>query len=292
MLEVSNVSSFSKIIHIEPIFPKMKIFHAFFITISTPSFPMLTRSFASWFSAIERIKSSVSSVLSGGSLADRWRAYTMEDQKLSADEIFRKMQQQLLANQYWTYDAFRTYNLILFDLYGGNKSTKAKPTQKRNELNEDYAERVAKWESDVLKKMDPSVRAVRQKIKILDAMNAVELASNHKSIFPRRAKKLIAEKAKVDFKEVDSVLLEHDGLRADRKWYQTRMMMNLDLPKTMEERDRLATLDRPFSRTEMELAKEHQESRMKSSKRDQKSPKRITSYVFRTPSKGISRWNI
>ena len=243
------------------------------------------------FGAIERIKSSVSSILSGGSIADRWRKYTLEDQKLSADEIFQKMQIQLLQGQYWTFDSFRKYNVILFDLYGGNK-TKAKPTQKRNELNEDYAERVAKWESDMLKKMDPSVRAIRQKIKILDSMNAVELASNHKSIFTRRAKKLIAQRAGVDFKEVESLILEHDGLRADRRWYQTRTLLNKPLPATMEERDRLATFDRPFSRTEMELAKQHQELKMKSAKRDQKSPKRISSYVFRTPSKGISRWNL
>jgi len=209
---------------------------------------------------------------------------------LSADEIFRKMQTQLLDGQYWTFDAFRKYNVILFDLYGGNKS-KAKPTQKRNELNEDYAERVAKWETDMLKKMDPSVRALRQKIKIMDAMDPVELASNHKSIFTRRGKKLIAQRAGVDVNEVESLILEHDGLRADRKWYQTRMLLKLPLPQTMEERDRLATFDRPFSRTEMEMAKQHQESRIKSAKRDQKSPKRITSYVFRTPSKGISRWN-
>lgn len=251
---------------------------------------MLSLSFLRRFGAIERIRSSVSSILSGGSIADRWRAYSLDDQKMNADEVFRRMQGQLLEGQYWTFDAFRKYNVMLFDLYGGNK-TKAKPTQKRNELNEDFAERVAKWESDMLKKMDPSVRAVRQKIQILDAMNAVELGSNHKSIFNRRAKKLISQKAGVDFKEVDSLLLEHDGLRADRKWYQTRAMLNLALPSTMEERDRLATFDRPFSRTEMELAKEQQESRMKSAKRNQKSPKRITSYVFRTPSKGISRWN-
>ena len=240
--------------------------------------------------AFDRIKSSVSSILSGGSIADRWRKYTLDDQRMNADEIFRTMQSHLLEGQYWTFDAFRKYNVILFDLYGGNKS-KARPTQKRNELNEDYAQRVAKWETDMLKKMDPSVRAVRQKIKILDAMNAVELGSNHKSIFTRSAKKLIAQRAGVDYKEVESLILEHDGLRADRKWYQTRRLLNLPLPQTMEERDKLATFDRPFSRTEMELAKEHQEQKMKSAKRGQKSPKRITSYVFRTPSKGISRWN-
>jgi len=213
----------------------------------------------------------------------------MEDQKMTAEEVFRKMQSKLLEGKYWTFDAFRMYNLELFDCYGGNK-TKAKPTQKKNELNEDFEQRVAKWEEDTLKKIDPSVRAVRQKIKILDAMNSVELSSNHKSIFRQISKRLIARKAGVDMKEVESLILEHDGLRADRKWYQTRMLMKQELPKTMEERERWANLDRPFSRTEMDLAKRHQEERMKTAKREQKAPKRITSYVFRTPSKGISRW--
>ena len=161
----------------------------------------------------------------------------MEDLRSNADDIFRTMQSQLLHGQYWTFDSFRLYNVKLYDLYGGNKS-KAKPVQKKTELDEDYAERVAKWETDVLKKMDPSVRAIRQKVRILDCMNAVELASNHKSVFSLKDRKLLARKAGVPLKEVDALILEHDGLRADRKWYQTRMMMNLPLPINMEERER------------------------------------------------------
>ena len=215
----------------------------------------------------------------------------MEDQRVSGNEIFTQMQHQLLAGQHWTFDAFRMYNVKLYELYGGNKG-KAKPGRRKDERDEDYAERIAIWEADVLKKLDPSVRALRLKIKILDCMNPVELASNHKSIFPLSARRLIANKAKVPLKELDALLLEHDGLRADRKWYQTRLGFNLPLPATMEERDRLATLDRPFSRSEMELGKSHQRRKMLSAKRDQKSPKRISSYVFRTPSKGISRWKL
>ena len=241
-------------------------------------------------SMFEKVKSTVSSVMAGGSIGDRWRRYTLEDQKISGNVIFVRMQAQLLSGQYWTCDAFRMYNVQLYDLYGGN-SGKARPSQKKNELDEDYAERVAKWEEDLAKKQDPSVRALRQKLKVLDAMNPIELASNHKSIFTREAKKLVAQQAGVPLKEVEAILLEHDGLRADRKWYQTRMAMGLALPKTMEERERWATLDRPFSRSEMELAKAHQGERMKAMQRSQKSPKRITSYVFRRNSKGISRWS-
>ena len=239
---------------------------------------------------LDTIKTAVSAVAQGGSIAERWRRYTAEDQKMSGHDIFRQMQQKLLQGELWTFDAFRMYNVALFDLYGGNKG-KAKPTPKRNELDEDYAERVKKWEQDLAKSQDPSIRALRQKIRILDAMNAVELASNHKSIFTRSAKRLIAQKASVETKEVDALILEHDGLRADRKWYKTRQAMNLSLPETMEQREQWATLDRPFSRSEMELAKAHQERRMKAARRSCKSPKRVTSYVFRTPSKGLSRWS-
>jgi hypothetical protein len=241
-------------------------------------------------SVVDRMKGAMSSLLEGGSIAERWRKYTAEDQKVTGVEVYRKMQSKLLEGELWTFYAFRMYNLQLYDLYGGNKG-KAKPEQKRDELDEDYAGRLKKWEQDLAKSQDPAIRSIRQKLRILDAMNPVELASNHKSIFTRSAKKLIAQKAKVAFKDVDELLLEHDGLRADRKWFMTRQALNLPLPSTMEERERWATLDRPFSRTEMELAKAHQEERMKSARRKTKAPKRITSYVFRTPSKGISRWN-
>lgn len=215
---------------------------------------------------------------------------TMEDQVMSGNEIFKKMQNQLLQGQFWTFDAFRRYNVVLFDLYGGNKG-KAKPVPKKDELDSEYAARVSDWETAMLKKLDPSVRALRQKIKVLDCLNPIELASNHKSVFSRHARKLIANKAKVPLKEVDSIILEHDGLRADRKWYQTRMAFKLPLPSTMEEREKWSSLDRPFSRSEMELGKKHQERTRMSAQRSQLSPKRITSYVFRTPSKGISRWS-
>ena len=239
---------------------------------------------------LRRIEKAVTSVVQGGSFSERWRALTAEDPKIKGREIFSKMQRELMDSQTWTFEAFRMYNLKLYDLYGGNKA-KARPEQKRNELNEDFAERIKKWESDVAKSQDPSVRALRQKLKILDSMNAVELASNHKSVFQRFSKRLIAQKAKVSLKEVDSLILEHDALRADRKWYQTRNLLKLPLPMSMEERERWSVFDRPFSRSELQLAKANQERFSKSVKRGQKSPKRISSYVFRTPSKRLSRWN-
>jgi hypothetical protein len=241
-------------------------------------------------SALEKVKGALSNVIQGGSITERWRKFRAEDQKETGFEVFKKMQTKLMEGDIWTFDAFRMHNLQLYDLYGGNKG-KAKPVQKKNELDDDYAERLKKWEQDLAKSQDPSIRVIRQKIRILDAMNPVELASNHKSIFTRTAKKLIAQRAGVPLKEIDALILEHDGLRADRKWYQTRLAMNLPLPETMEERERWATLDRPYSRSEMELAEAHQERRMQSAKRSGKAPKRISSYVFRTPSKGISRWN-
>ena len=239
---------------------------------------------------LKRIEKAVVSLVQGGSLSERWRALTAEDPKVKGREVFVAMQNQLMKGQLWTFEAFRNYNLVLYDLYGGNKA-KAKPVQKRNEMDEDFAERVKKWEQDIAKSQDPSVRALRQKIKILDAMNSIELASNHKSVFTKASKKLIAHSACVSMKEVDALILEHDGLRADRKWFQTRQILMLPLPSSMEERERLAPFDRPFSRTELELAKANQERFFKSVKRSQKSPKRISSYVFRTPSKGSNRWS-
>ena len=51
-------------------------------------------------------------------------------------------------------------------------------------------------------------------------MTPVELASNHKSVFDAQAMSLIAEKAKVTVGFVRQVIMEHDVLRADRRWYQ------------------------------------------------------------------------
>ena len=251
----------------------------------------MLRIFTHPLSALQKVKESVLGAFQRGSLGQRWRDYSAQEQTDKGLRIFQEMQSELLKSPLWTFDAFRLYNVKLYSLYGGNEG-KAKPTAKKNELPEDYAERVAKWEEEVAKKQDPSVRALRQKIQILDAMNSVELASNHKSIFTLAAKKLIAQRAKVARKEVDALLLEHDGLRADRKWYQTRLAMKLPLPASMEQRERLSTLDRPFSRSEMEMAKRHSEERSKSAIRSQKSPKRITGYVFRRNSRGTSRWSL
>jgi hypothetical protein len=85
---------------------------------------------------------------------------------------------------------------------------------------------------------------IKKNIRILDAMDSFELASNHKDIFTPSSQKLIAEKANVELDSVESLIREHDMLRADCRWYKIRQQFNRPLPRS-EEREILATRDRP-----------------------------------------------
>merc|ERR1719181_1048225 len=84
-------------------------------------------------------------------------------------------------------------------------------------------------------------------------MTPVELASNHKRVFTKEAIKLIAEKSGQKEQFVHQVIMEHDILRADRRWYQILQQFDRPLPKTFEDRQFMAEFDRPVSETEKEV---------------------------------------
>ena len=62
------------------------------------------------------------------------------------------------------------------------------------------------------------VENLEKTIRVLEAMTPQELASNSRKIFTPETLKLIAEKSETDGPFVDQVLVQHDMLRADRRW--------------------------------------------------------------------------
>merc|ERR1719375_1574481 len=100
---------------------------------------------------------------------------------------------------------------------------------------------------------DPSIQHLEKELRVLEAMTPVELASNHKSVFTKESIKLIAEKSGTKESFVNQVIMEHDILRADRKWYKILEQFNRPVPKTFEDRQYYAEFDRPMSETENEI---------------------------------------
>ena len=183
-------------------------------------------------------------------------------------EAFQKSISHLLAAPLWTYGAMRHYQEQMLELTGAHS----------------LQSRVS-GESELTRKL-------RKNIKILEAMSARELASNHKEVFTAMDRRLIAEKAGVELDAVDNLIREHDMLRADRRWYKIRMQFNRPLPRTPEEREVLATRDRPLSETEKQILKEEQNKQVNKymGKMKMQYPKPVTNLFFRHPSKGFDRW--
>eukprot|EP00913_Durusdinium_trenchii_P014969 g14041.t1 len=120
-------------------------------------------------------------------------------------------------------------------------------------------------------------------------MTPVELASNHKSVFNSRSIALIAEKSNTTVKFVNQVILEHDVLRADRRWYQILAQFDRPQPKSFEDRSFMAEYDRPFSQSEDDMREEmiEKQQRIQSKKKS----KRLTWIWYRHPSCGGNRWS-
>merc|ERR1719410_185647 len=68
-----------------------------------------------------------------------------------------------------------------------------------------------------------------------------------------------------------------------------RKQFNQPLPKTFDDRQHMATYDRPLSETEREMRQEMIEKMQ--SKTDRTKPKRITKIWFRHPTCGGNRWS-
>lgn len=172
-----------------------------------------------------------------------------------------------MAPERWTYGHMAGYQSKLLDLMGANGW--------RRKISAD----------------DPNIKHLEKEMRVLNAMTAIELGSNHKDVFSLDSKKLIAEKAGTNVKYVDDVLLEHDVLRGDRKWYMIRQQFGKALPKSFEDRQIMAEYDRPFSESEKEQRdKMYEDEEKKMSDRGAKPP-RIKSVYYRHPSCGGDRWS-
>ncbi len=191
-------------------------------------------------------------------------------QEEETTEVFKKSIDFLMARELWTFGAFRHYQERMLQVTGGT-GVKA----------------LLQGENEVVKRIKTNIR-------ILEAMNVYELASNHKDVFTIHSKRLIAEKANVTLEAVDNLIREHDMLRADRRWYKIRKQFNRPLPRTAEEREVLATRDRPLSETEKEILKSESKKQiakhMNKKKITQPSP--VQGLYFRHPSKGFDRWRV
>merc|ERR1719447_1828412 len=83
--------------------------------------------------------------------------------------------------------------------------------------------------------------------------------------------------------------MEHDILRADRRWYQIRMQFNKPLPQSFDDRSHMGEYDRPFSESEIEHQEEMMEKQAQGKSRQ--APPRMHAVYFRQPSCGGNRWS-
>ena len=189
-------------------------------------------------------------------------------QNADTEKVFSESIKFLLERDLWTFGALRHYQERMLELTGG--------TSLQSRLQGD---------NEIVKKIKTNIR-------ILDTMDPFELASNHKDIFTPLSKRLIAEKANVEEDAVENLIREHDMLRADRRWYKIRQQFNRPLPRTSEEREILATRDRPLSQTEKELVKREQLKQVHKHMNMKKltQAKAVNNLYYRHPSKGFDRW--
>jgi len=198
------------------------------------------------------------------------RSYVpIETQEERVTRIFQESMKMLLSFDRWTYGAYLAYQQRFFELIGGHD-----------------------LKTKVLRQNDPNIAHVEKETRVLKAMTSAELRSNHHSVFTRETKLLIAEKADVTLHFVDQVIMMHDALRADRRWYQIRQQFNRRLPVDFLDRQQMAEEDRTSSELEKKEMKRQQEVQYwYFTKVQRKKLPRITSQYIRHPSVGGNRWS-
>lgn len=182
-----------------------------------------------------------------------------------AEEFFDESRRFLMAPEKWTYGNMLAYQRKVLDKMGAFSW--------RRRLQAD----------------DPSIQHLEKELKVLEAMTPVELASNHKSVFTREAIKLIAEKASATDRFVNSVIMQHDILRADRRWYMILEQFGKTLPRDFEDRQYMAEYDRPFSETETEMREDMMAEA--GERMGKKRPPSTKCIYFRHPTCGGNRWS-
>ncbi|CAK9037092.1 unnamed protein product [Durusdinium trenchii] len=231
-----------------------------------PSVPM--PGVAPHLQALQRL-SEMLPPLGGGGFSSSWRArqerLRANNDQRQQEDVFNESKKFLMESDIWTFGNMLAYQRKLLDLLGANSW--------RRRLSAD----------------DPNIQYLEKELRVLEAMTPVELASNHKSVFNSRSIALIAEKSNTTVKFVNQVILEHDVLRADRRWYQILAQFDRPQPKSFEDRSFMAEYDRPFSQSEDDMREEmiEKQQRIQSKKKS----KRLTWIWYRHPSCGGNRWS-
>lgn len=195
---------------------------------------------------------------------DRRARLRQQNAQRQQEEIFLESTQFLREGERWTFGNMAAYQRKVLELMGA--------TGWKRRMSAD----------------DPSVLHLEKELKVLEAMTPVELASNHKKVFTIEAIKLIAERSGATEKFVNQVIMEHDILRADRKWYAILEQFKKPLPRTFEDRQYMAEYDRPFSESERNMRDEMMDTHKE---RNRKSPPRVKNVFYRHPSCGGNRWS-
>eukprot|EP00434_Breviolum_minutum_P022414 symbB.v1.2.019786.t1/scaffold1634.1/size108475/14 len=198
---------------------------------------------------------------SGFSAKARQERRARQDE-LQQEEIFDEAKKFLMEPEIWTFGNMLGYQRKLMDLLGAFSWRR-------------------RFAAD-----DPNVAHLEKELRVLEAMTPVELASNHKSVFDKQSIALIAEKSNTSVNFVNQVILEHDVLRADRRWYQILAQFDRPQPKSFEDRSFMAEYDRPFSQSETDLRDEPHTQKMK-----KKKGMRLKWIWYRHPSCGGNRWS-
>lgn len=196
---------------------------------------------------------------------DRRARLRVQNAQKQQEDIFLESTRFLRAGERWTFGNMAAYQRKVLDLMGA--------TGWRRRMSAD----------------DPSVLHLEKELKVLEAMTPVELASNHKKVFTVEAVKLIAERSGATEKFVNQVLMEHDILRADRKWYAILEQFNKPLPRSFEDRQHMAEYDRPFSESETDMRDEMMDKERDG--KEQKKPPRVKNVFYRKPTCGGNRWS-
>eukprot|EP00927_Polykrikos_kofoidii_P068320 TRINITY_DN63689_c0_g1_i1.p1 TRINITY_DN63689_c0_g1~~TRINITY_DN63689_c0_g1_i1.p1 ORF type:complete len:379 (+),score=55.62 TRINITY_DN63689_c0_g1_i1:82-1218(+) len=198
---------------------------------------------------------------------DRSAKLRQGSDRRTQEEMFEISRKFLMASDRFTFGHMLAYQRKLLDLMGANGW--------RRRLSE----------------ADPSILHLEKELRVLEVMTPIELASNHKRVFTKDAIRLIAEKSATSVSFVDQVIMEHDILRADRRWYMILEQFGKPLPKTFEDRQHMGEYDRPFSESEKEYREELMEKRQESMGKTPGKMPRITQLYFRKPTCGGNRWS-
>mmetsp|Transcript_175126 Transcript_175126/g.561623 ORF Transcript_175126/g.561623 Transcript_175126/m.561623 type:complete len:353 (+) Transcript_175126:76-1134(+) len=227
------------------------------------------------YQALQRISEQLSSPFSGvlGDMAGGpMQAYRERSQRLrqksdqnKMEEVYEASRNFLMEPVTWTFGNMQAYQRKVLELAGA--------TGWRRRISSD----------------DPSILHLEKELRVLEAMTPAELMSNHKNVFTEDSKKLIAEKSGATVKYVESVIMEHDILRADRRWYKILMQFGRQLPTSFEDRSFMGESDRPFSESE----REYQEKMIEKHrlKADRLKPPRMFNVYFRKPTCGGNQWS-